>query len=322
VIYRAPDELLRCPACRSADLAALGTQKLPRAVEGRRTGLISGCEACGLVFVNPFPTPDELATMYGPEGEWAHERVDESLAPPPALDAPPGSGSWPRMFDAIRRDLDVIHPPAGARVLDFGCGRGKFLDVLKPCGWETFGIEPAMDAAFPRHQRLESIPAEPMFDLIVVNHVLEHMTDPLTLLGQLAASARPGGYLLVGTPRLDTLPQHRDRSYVISRIHVTAYSGASMANLLARAGWRALEPPPDDIPISKGRRTSARLRMLARREDTVPIGPSHPLEPARQALREFQPGLVRLTARRIETRRRLRKWWQMVGHIAGWRRVR
>jgi SAM-dependent methyltransferase len=332
-IYRAPRELLRCPACGSADLAALGTQKLPTAVDGRRTGLISGCESCGLVFVNPFPTAGELATMYGPDGEWAHERTDESLAPPPALDAPPGSGSWPRMFDAIRGDLDVTSPPAGARVLDVGCGRGKFLDVLKPCGWETFGIEPAMEAAFPRHQRLESIPPEPLFDLVVVNHVLEHTTDPLTLLRQLAAATRPGGYLLVGVPRLDTLPRHRDRSYVISRIHVTAYTSTCMIALLRRAGWEPAEEPPDEIPISGGRRTSARLRMVARRVDGSRPGPAQPLGPARAALREYHRqhapaavaarlGGARVAARGLETKRRLRKWWQMVGHVAGWRRAR
>jgi SAM-dependent methyltransferase len=283
------------------------------------------------VFVNPFPTAGELASMYGPEGEWAHERVDETLAAAPALDAPAGSGTWPRMFDPIRWDLDVTQPPPGASVLDFGCGRGKFLDVLKPCGWETFGVEPAMDAAFPRHRRLDTIPADPAFDLVIVNHVLEHVTDPLTLLQQLAAATRPGGYLLVGVPRLDTLPQHRDRSYVISRIHVTAYTSTCLTSLLHRAGWQPVEVPADEISISGGRRTSARLRMLARRIEGRLPGPADPLGPARVALRQYQRqraaaplleriGGVRLAARGVETRRRLRQWARMLGHLTRWQR--
>jgi SAM-dependent methyltransferase len=310
-------------------VAALATQKLPAPLDGRRTGLASGCEGCGLVFLNPFPSEDQLAERYGPGGAWAMARPDETLAPAP--DVAPGTGTWPRVFDAIRDELDVTRPPAGARVLDFGCGRGKFLDVLRSRGWDTFGIEPAMSTAFERHQRLDVIPATPDFDLVIANHVLEHVTDPLTLLRQFAAATRPGGHLLVAVPRLDTLPIHRDRSYVISWIHVTAYTSTCLLGLLQRAGWQAVEAPSDEIAISGGRRTSARLRILARRADaTLPEATlpelSRPLDAARRALRDYSRqdgsrslaeriGGARLAARAIETRRQLRKWGRATGII-------
>jgi len=318
-VYRAPGELLECPACGAPNLAALAIQKLPTALDGRRTGIVSGCADCGLVFVNPFPSQHELASMYAPGGEWALGRADEAIAPLPAATSAPGGGSWPRIFDPIRGELDVVNPPAGARVLDFGCGRGKFLDVLQRRGWETFGIEPAMDTAFASHQRLAAIPAEPLFDLVIVNHVLEHVTDPLALLTQLAAATRSGGFLLVGVPRLDTLPIHRDRSYVISRVHVTSYTSACMLNLLARAGWEAVAPPDQELAIAGGRRTTARLRILARRVDGVVAAPPRPLDAARRALRDYaalrgastlaeQIGGARLAARAIEAKRGLKRW--------------
>jgi SAM-dependent methyltransferase len=332
-VYRAPGEMRQCPACGSTRLAALATQKLPSALDGRRTGLISGCEECGLVFVNPFPSAAELASMYAPDGEWAQGRADEALTPVHELEGGAGMGTWPRLFEPIRDRLDVTHPPAGARVLDFGCGRGKFLDVLSRCGWETFGIEPAMDVAFARHRRLDRIPSEPQFDLVIANHVLEHVTDPLTLMRQLAAATRPDGHLLVGVPRLDTLPIHRDRSYVISRVHVTAYTSASMLTLLGRAGWQAVAPPADDVPLSGGRRTTARLRVLARRVAVSLPGPNRPLDAARVALRDYSRqkgggsmaerlGGARLAARAIEFRRRMRRWAGAAEAIVGSRRRR
>jgi SAM-dependent methyltransferase len=330
VIYRAPRELTHCPACHSPALSALALHKLPAALDGRRTGLVSGCEDCGLVFVNPSPSDAALATMYGPEGEWALGRLDESIAVKPEAEQTHAGGQWRRMFDPIRADLDVTRPPAGSRALDFGCGRGKFLDVLKPCGWETFGIEPATDAAFARHRRLEVIPETPTFDLVIAHHVLEHVTDPLALLKQFAAATRAGGYLLVAVPRLDTLPVHRDLSYVISRVHVRSYTSVCMEGLLARAGWQIVEAPRDEVTISGGRKTSARLRMLARlaSQPGLPM-PQHPLESARRALKNYyqhegarslidalaRAGSVRAAARATESRRQIRKTLQMLQAI-------
>ena len=346
VIYRAPDELEVCPACESARLVALGVHQLAAPLAGRRTGLISGCEECGLVFVNPVPSADALAAMYTPQGEWGLARVDEesvSVAASggerekgerdkverdkgtgiaegaEAVASGTGSATWPRLFDAIRGSVDVTRPPAGSRVLDFGCGRGKFLDVLKPCGWDTFGIEPAMNTAFSSHQRLVAVPKEPTFDLVIAHHVLEHVTNPLELLRQFAAATRMGGHLLVAVPRLDTLPLHRDYRYVLSRVHVTAYTSTCMESLLMRAGWQLVERPHDEVAISGGRRTSARLRMLARRVSGEMKAPAGALRPAEAALRAYYAeaaprpllerlGAIRLSARTIESRRRLKRW--------------
>jgi hypothetical protein len=135
-VYRAPRERDRCPACDSPRLAALAVHKLQARIDGRRTGLVSGCEACGLVFVNPAPSAAELSAMYAPTGEWAEGRLQDAASPAGSR-KPGGTGSWPRLFEPIRSELDVTRPPAGAKVLDFGCGTGKFLDVLGACGWET-----------------------------------------------------------------------------------------------------------------------------------------------------------------------------------------
>lgn len=311
-VYQAPRERDRCPACDSHRLAALAVHKLQTRIDGRRTGLVSGCEDCGLVFVNPPPSEVELSSMYAPTGEWAEGRLQD--AAPAAPPKPGGAGSWPRLFDPIRGELDVTQPPAGAKVLDFGCGTGKFLDVLGACGWETYGIEPALDEAFTRHRRLFEIPATPAFDLVIVHHVLEHVLNPLGLLQQLAASARMGAFMLVAGPRLDTLPVHRDYRYVISRVHVTSYTSTCMMGLLARAGWAAVAPPADEVAIAGGRKTAARMRLVAKRVDRPPPLPVRPLDAAREALRKYYEQVgpaparwIRMAARRAERGRRRHK---------------
>ena len=316
LIYRAPREHEQCPACASPELEALAVHLLGRPIGGRRVGLVSGCLACGLVFVNPLPTDEELAATYSPDGLWGALRQDE-----PPVELPTRRrkhGTWGPLFDAIRDDLDVMAPPGPMRVLDFGCGRGAFLDAFKSWGWETFGIEPAVETAFPRHTRLTEIPPTPSFDFVIAHHVLEHVADPLSLLRRFAAATREGGYLLIGVPRFDTLATHRDYGYVISRVHITAYTSTCLEGLLARAGWKLVEPPQDEVPVSGGRRTTARLRVIARRvTESVPL-PADALAPAIGALSAYnlvaaprsvleRAGAVRLAARVFAAKRRRRK---------------
>ena len=276
---------------------------------------MSGCDDCGLVFSNPQPTAEELSRFYSPAGEWVSRQAGQSARAVAPVDEPHGR-SWSRAFDPIRGKLSVRSPPAGARVLDFGCGNGKLLDALQESGWQTFGVETAVDAAFPRHLRLDAVPDTPVFDLIVANHVFEHVTDPLDLLRQFARACRVGGYLLVDVPRFDTLPIHRDFKYVINgHAHVTAYTWPCLQGLLARAGWKPVEPPPDRLSGDQGPHTCARLRVLAQRVEEHVEPPPSPARAARTAIRRYHAdvdgrlllerlGLYRLAARTAETRRR------------------
>lgn len=312
-IYQIPGECEACPSCGSSTLYELDLLSLPKPVSGCRTGFVSGCEECGLIFSNPQPTAEELSHFYSPNGEWGSPRASGTEPSMSPVGASRGR-SWSRVFEPVR---DVVTTPTpGARALDFGCGDGTLLDALQEAGWDTTGIEPAVDTAFPRHHRLAAIPDTPAFDLIVVNHVLEHVANPLGLLRQCARAGRVGGYLLVGVPRFDTLPIHRDYKYVINgRAHVTAYTWPCLQGLLARAGWRSLAPPPDRISKGRGGRTSARMRVMAQRTEDVVETPPAPAASARRAIRGYyadaqdrsileRMGWLRLAARGVEARRR------------------
>jgi SAM-dependent methyltransferase len=309
IVYRAPGERDVCPACGSPEIFELDVLPL----RGARTGFVCACDGCGLVFSNPLPSSADLTAFYGPAGTWAANRPNGGRVP----DAPVGAvgGSWTRMFEPIRAAVDVTAPPAGARVLDFGCGDGKLLDLLQNCGWQTFGIEPALDSAFGRHGRLAAVPETPTFDLIVLIQVMEHVANPLQLLQQLARATRIGGHLLVSVPRFDTLPVHRDYRYVLNgRAHITAYTWACLRTLLARAGWEPVAPPPIEISKGGGRRTTSRLRVLARRVDGVVAEAEKPADEARAALQAYyahgtsrpllaRAGLLRLAARKEQWHR-------------------
>lgn len=213
------------------------------------------------------------------------------------------------LFEAIAAHVLVHAPPPGASVLDFGCGDGKLLDWLQERGWETYGIEPSMDVAFFQHRRLISLPHDRRFAFVILNHVLEHITDPLGVLRQIARTLRDDGALFVSVPRVDTLPEHGDFRYCISgRTHPVCFSETCLRGLLARAGLAVAAPldaPELDDAFTQGK--PLRLRLLAVRTAQPPALPDEPLAPAIRALRLYHrkhDGLLGRAGRLLSVRLR------------------
>jgi SAM-dependent methyltransferase len=278
---RFPEEARACPACQSSRITVLDVFTVPKTPEGRRVAFITGCHDCGVLFVNPLPTTEQLEQYYSDVGTWAARQADRVKAPPAET---PGPRRPDRLLSALERYVPQLAPPG--KVLDYGCGDGKFLNRLRARGWTTFGIEPSADAAFRKHQRLTDVPQDGSFDFVVLNHVLEHVLDPLETLQRLAGSLREGGILFVSTPRLDALPEHRDLKYCLSgHRHVVSFSEVCLSGLLARAGFATIariDAPELDEAFTAG--MPLRLRVVAARSRARLALPERPLAAARQAL--------------------------------------
>lgn len=284
---------------------------------GRRVAFLTGCHECGLLFANPLPTGEQLHTYYSDRGPWAASHTERTRQIE-AAHARRLRGRTPPKTTRSRKPLDMVldalapfvpvhDPPPGAKVLDFGCGDGKFLNRLQDRGWETYGIEPSTGVPFLRHRRLEILPQDGSFDFVILHHVLEHVAEPLSLLRRVAGSLREGGVLFVSVPRLDTLGQHRDFHYCLNgRTHVVCFSERCLEGLLARAGCAvtaALDRPELDAAQSDGK--PLRLRLVATRTATPPALPDAPLVPALNALRQYisaSRGFVPRLARRLPVR--------------------
>jgi SAM-dependent methyltransferase len=292
---RYDNEVRFCPACESSRIALLDVFKIPRDRRGRRLAFVTGCHECGVLFVNPLPSPEELHERYAPEGAWAETRKVRAAKPPnQSVTRDPRDV----LLEALEPYVPVHAPPAGARVIDFGCGEGKFLDRLQSAGWQTFGIEPSTSMPFQHHGRLDRPPQDASFDFAILHHVLEHVINPLDILRQLAGALRQGGMLLIGIPALDTLPEHGDFKYCLDgRNHLVAYSRRCLTGLLARAGFitvARLEGSHLDA-LTKGK--PLRLRVVARRTQAPIVLEPSPLAPAIEALNRFAHDRRDLAAR-------------------------
>ncbi|MBA3527484.1 MAG: class I SAM-dependent methyltransferase [Pseudomonadota bacterium] len=107
----------------------------------------------------------------------------------------------------IRRSVDL---PAGARLLEVGCGTGHNLAMLQRFGHvDAIELDPAARAIAERRlgrpvsdsrlPELEGIPRS-HYDLIGAFDVIEHIDDDAAAVSALAACLKPGGKLVVAVP--------------------------------------------------------------------------------------------------------------------------
>src|SRR5262249_7798136 len=109
-----------------------------------------------------------------------------------------------------------------SRVVDVGCGRGEFLELLKERGSRGIGIDAdASMVELVQSKGLEAIRADGLdylrdnpgeFDGVFAAHLIEHMApDPLVELVKAASAAlRDGGRLIVVSPNPTNLLMHLD----------------------------------------------------------------------------------------------------------------
>jgi SAM-dependent methyltransferase len=143
----------------------------------------------------------------------------------------------------IRAELDRLALPAGATVLDAGCGSGRTLQELTPYG-EVHGIEldpGAAELARSRGRgevrigRLEELPWDSgTFDLITCLDVIEHTPDDRVTLRELRRVTKPGGFLLVTVPAYQGLWSMHD----VANHHYRRYSRSRLRAAALESGWR------------------------------------------------------------------------------------
>jgi SAM-dependent methyltransferase/uncharacterized protein YbaR (Trm112 family) len=209
---------LRCPACSGALALEVRAAEGARVIEGALR-----C-SCGRVFPVaagvPRILPDHLAaTLLSQHPRFFARHSD--LRPPAAAPVPSTAlrtlrsfgDEWVRYPELLSVHERIFHwyfeapQPLhweGLRVLDAGCGMGRWLHFAARAGAHMVGVDvsAAIDVAAAREGEradfvqadLQWLPFAPAsFDLVYCLGVLHHLEEPVRALRALAGLARPGG---------------------------------------------------------------------------------------------------------------------------------
>lgn len=155
---------------------------------------------------------------------------------------------------ALARLVAFAGLPAGASVLDAGCGPGLVSAVFAEAGCRVAGVDLSAEmverararcgrfgdrARFSRQSIFEPVAGAP-FDAAVSRYVLHHVADPAAFVRRQVELLRPGGVLVLSDHTTDPDPAraawHRDLEVARDRTHTANLTAGALVDLLAGAG--------------------------------------------------------------------------------------
>ncbi len=166
-----------------------------------------------------------------------------------------------------------------APVLDLGCGRGEFLELLRERDIDAYGIE--VDPALVTASRemgldvhlddgiahLESLPDKSLGGVVMIQ-VIEHLPPQVAVdfVRLVARKVRPEGRVVVETVNPQSLYVYAHAFY-LDPTHVRPVHPAFLAFLFQEAGFREVtidwrSPPPDDEVLAGDDQNTGRLNTL------------------------------------------------------------
>lgn len=149
------------------------------------------CKDCGMISVNPHLNDEGLSKVYQ---DYFSHRLDEK-----------------ELFEKRKIMYKIDHDWITkfinhGKVLDVGCSGGQFLSIFDPEKWEKQGVEIDKDAAeFAKTEYgipvnigyFPELSFEEKFDLVVIRGVIEHFSDPISVLKKCAEVLKPNGFLFI-----------------------------------------------------------------------------------------------------------------------------
>ena len=195
------------------------------------------CMETGLVRNDPVPNDEELARFYADDYRIAYK----GAAKPRRRQV---VRNFRRVTTYVRMFRDVLDP--ATQVLDVGAGSGEFAYLMTRLGKTVKGIEPnSRYAAYCREtlgldvQTAHLSPdlfAPGQFDLIRLNHVLEHLNNPIKYLGQIARWLTPRGLLYVEVPNIEAYCREKSRGRMFHYAHIFNFNPWTLRTCAGLAG--------------------------------------------------------------------------------------
>lgn len=216
--------------------------------------------ACGLLWLDPLPTAEELAGAYA--SYYTHAQAQRAFAGTlrarvlrKALRLADGALKRLLLIERRRKSLDRmgLGRLGPGRLLEVGCGDGRRLALLRRLGWTVEGQE-VDPRACERTRKVRgltvhlgplpelALPAD-SYDAVVMNHVVEHVRDPVGLLAECRRLLRAGGTFVATTPNARSAGHRRfasDWMGLDPPRHLQVFSMPALAEVARRAGFARL----------------------------------------------------------------------------------
>lgn len=217
-----------CPTCASSNIEFQKTFRNNHPTFSNLSRV--ACNVCALHFAYPMPEIEKLDAYNNSYHDSAHGGSDRDLKQQAFF-----SGLAKTRLDFIARQIR-LQKDYPYKILEIGPGPGAFVKVWMDCfpNSQYFVLESDKSC----HKGLKKMGAkiiegqeektENEFDFVILSHVLEHVTEPVSFLKSFVDNMKKGGHLFIEVPCMDW--KHK----ALDETHLLFFDKKSMEVLLQR----------------------------------------------------------------------------------------
>lgn len=216
------------------------------------------CENCGIIFLGPQPSYSELKRHYSNEKYYSLKCIDKNSKKTKLK-----LFLYNLYFNEKNKNflLKLVFLPIkfmargtiikkDGRLLDVGSGSGQFLYEMKSLGLKVYGVEPGkFDEEGNKKCKLniknssltEAKYSKDFFDIITMNHVLEHINNPIETIRGVHRILKKKGIFIVGVPNSRSLAYKifgKNWHQLDVPRHLFNYSEKILKKLLEKKGFK------------------------------------------------------------------------------------
>lgn len=230
---------INCPACDSAVDKLIFQAKDLRLRTSREMFNIVRCVNCGFIFLNPRPAKDEVINFY--PSNFNQE--------PPTLIHKIWSACVAPIENSIIRIIKNYKK--SGKLLDIGCGNGRFLSLMQKLGFDVWGCELNLNSKDFAPKFLEGRIfynelskcnfAAKSFDVVIMIQSLEHVNQLDELFTEIRRIIKDDGIVFIYVPNMEFFEFRLFGPYYYNLEaprHLYCFTRRSISKLLSRHGFK------------------------------------------------------------------------------------
>lgn len=202
------------------------------------------CNDCSILFLNPQASGTGFDYPEGFIDKWKQQKVAEGIL---SQEFEPNIPLIESQYLEVLMPLE--HLGWKEHILEIGSGPGLVSLILRNRGFEVTSIEPSLQlASFARETfqlnvkqvSIYEFETDYKYKIVVMNSVIEHLTDPARALNHIRKNLlAPDGRLVITAPNAHSLEYLRDgeKWHNFNGDHLWYFSEISLGNLLEAQGF-------------------------------------------------------------------------------------
>lgn len=203
------------------------------------------CTECGFIRISPVPEQKIINNLYAKNG-MSEKQMENEVFSSPFLTSIKKSLIIKPLINRLHKEFPKINSPT---LLDIGCSTGWITSVSKETGFEVTGLEANPYVANYGRKKygieilegfIEDLNTEKCYYAVTMFHVLEHLADPLKMLGQIYTLLNERGKLLAVVPNAGSLGVKIFRKNYNWNVphHISFFSPETIDRILKDSGFR------------------------------------------------------------------------------------